>query len=298
MSAEGTRGTARAADGRELQVTRFAARSPAWATLVVAPAMGVRQDFYAPFSRFLAASGVHVLTFDHRGTGWSRPVSPRRETADVADWAAKDLDSMLLAARAAAPAVPLLYAGHSLGGQLLGVLPHNEHVRAAITVTAGSGYYRLNDRIPWQVRFFWFVAVPLFTPLVGYFPGKALRMVGDLPPAVAWQWRRWCLHPDYLLAEGAAYREAFDRVRIPMVAFSFEDDSIITRGAVDALHAFYRNAGVERRHLSGEPGRVGHFGYFAGRNRERFWAPTLAWLREKAAAAELADPPSMTRAAG
>jgi len=55
--------------------------------------------------------------------------------------------------------------------------------------------------MPLQVRLFWFVFVPILTPLLGYFPGKRLRMVGDLPAGVAWQWRRWCTHRDYLLCE-------------------------------------------------------------------------------------------------
>lgn len=231
--------------------------------------MGVPRRFYAPLAGFLSAHGIHVLTFDYPFEG------------DLFTWV-DALDSKLVETRALAPELPLLYLGHSLGGQLLGVLPHAGEVRAALTVTAGSGYYRLNDRMPLEVRFFWFVAVPLLTPLFGYFPGKRLRMVGDLPRGVALQWRRWCLHPEYLLAEGERYRAAFDRVRIPMRGYSFEDDNIVTRPAIDHLHTFYRAAGVERRHLApaelGVP-RVGHFGYFAEASRDTLWRESLDWLR-------------------
>jgi predicted alpha/beta hydrolase len=184
-----------------------------------------------------------------------------------------------------APELPLLYLGHSLGGQLLGILPDAERVRAALTVTAGSGYYRMNDRMPLRVRIFWLVAIPALTPLFGYFPGKALRMVGDLPRGVAYQWRRWCLHPEYLFAEGDRYREAYRRVRIPIRGYSFEDDSLITKSAVDQLHAFYGAARVERRHVHpkdvGEP-RIAHFGYFAERSRDTLWRESLDWLRARA----------------
>ena len=275
------RGTASAADGCELAVTRFPAQGAPWATLVVAGAMGVRQDFYAPIARFFAESGIHVLTFDYRGMGWSRKGSLAACDATVTDWAEKDLNAMLGEARAMAPRLPLMLLGHSLGGQLLGVLPDNTAVAAAVTVTAGSGYYRFNDRMRVRVRIFWFVAVPLLTPLCGYFPGKALRMVGDLPRGVALQWRRWCLHPDYLVSEDGA-RAAFARVAAPILGYSFADDEMITRAAVDHLHGFYAAAPVERRHVAPEQvgrKRIGHFGYFSEGSRPTLWKETLAWLQ-------------------
>lgn len=279
------RDTAKAADGHELAVTRFPAEGKAWATLLLAGAMGVRQDFYEPLARFLAESGIHVLTFDYRGMGASRDGSLRGFRADVTTWAQSDLDAMLREARAMGPGLPAFALGHSLGGQLFGSVPEGARLDAFVTVTAGTGWYRHNDRMAWQVRFFWFVAIPLLTPLFGYFPGKRLRMVGDLPAGVARQWRRWALHPEYLLGEGEAMRGRFDAVRAPVLGFSFEDDAIITKPAVDQLHGFYRHARVERRHLApGDAGRrrIGHFGYFQPESRDNLWRDTLAWLKERA----------------
>lgn len=279
----GERGTARAADGHELAVTRFAPRGAAAGTMLIAGAMGVRQDFYAPFAAACAESGLHALTFDYRGMGWSRRGSLRGFDTDVSLWADRDLNAMLHEARRAAPSAPLYVLGHSLGGQILGIAPDNAMVDAAVTVSAGSGYYKHNDRMPMQVRLLWFGAIPLLTPLFGYFPGKALRMVGDLPLGVARQWRAWCLHPEYLLREGDRARDAFQRVESPILGYSFEDDDLITRPAIDHLHSFYRKAAVERRHVSPEAGqRIGHFGFFSERSRETLWRDTLAWLRARA----------------
>jgi predicted alpha/beta hydrolase len=257
----------------EVAVRRFPATRP-WASLVIAGAMGVRQDFYAPIARYFAANGLDVATFDYRGMGFSRAGSLRGFEADVGTWAEQDLQRVI---DASPPGLPLVFLGHSLGGQILGVPSGNAAVKAAITVTAGSGWYKLNDRMPAQVRFFWFVAIPALTPLFGYFPGKALRMVGDLPRGVAYQWRKWCLHPDYLLSEGERYRASFDRVRSPIRSYSFEDDPLINRAAVDSLHAFYRNAALERCHLD----RGGHFGFFSAGSQPTLWAESLRWLRDK-----------------
>jgi predicted alpha/beta hydrolase len=272
---------------QEVVSRRFAGGADAWATLVIAGAMGVRQDFYAPLARFLAANGIHVLTFDYRGMGSSRRGSLRGFETDVSAWAERDLNGMLFEAQSMAPRLPLFYLGHSLGGQVLGILPDAGRVRAALTVTAGSGYYKLNDRMPLRVRILWFAAIPALTPVFGYFPGKSLRIVGDLPRGVAWQWRRWCLHPEYLLAEGDRYRESFKRVAIPIRGYSFADDAMIQRPAVDQLHAFYSSAQVERRHM--QPGdigarSIGHFGFFSERSRDTLWRESLDWLRAQAPA--------------
>ncbi|MBL0143342.1 MAG: alpha/beta fold hydrolase [Betaproteobacteria bacterium] len=281
------RDTAKAADGFDLAVTRFPAEGKAWATLLLAGAMGVRQDFYEPLARFLAENGIHVLTFDYRGMGASREGSLRGFEASVTTWADADLDAMLREARAMNPSLPALALGHSLGAQLFGAVPEGARLKAFVTVTAGSGWYRHNDRMPLQVRLFWFVAIPLLTPLFGYFPGKRMHMVGDLPAGVAWQWRRWGTHPEYLLSEGEVMRRRFDAVRAAVLGFSFEDDDIITKPAIDKLHGFYRNARVERRHVTpGEAGRqrIGHFGYFLPESRDNVWRDTVSWLRERAAA--------------
>lgn len=285
MAWDELRGSAPAADGYELAITRFPARETPWATMLFAGAMGVRQDFYAPLARYFAERGIHVLTFDYRGQGWSRPKSLRALDATVSDWAEKDMNAMLAEARNAAPHLPLTLMGHSLGGQILGILPDNAGVRAAINVTAASGWYRYNDRIPIRVRIVWFLAMPLLTPLFGYFPGKRLRMVGDLPKGVADQWRRWCLHPEYVLSEGPRARAAFDRVTAPILSFSFEDDDIITRPAVESLNGFYRNARVEHRHVApADIGakRIGHFGFFSERSRPNLWAQSVEWLQANA----------------
>ena len=273
-----------AGDGHSLAVTRIPATGTPWATLVIAGAMAVRQDFYGPLARYFAANGIHTLTFDYRGMGYSRRGSLRKLDVDVSGWAERDLNAMLFEAQAMAPRLPLLYLGHSLGGQILGVLPDAGRVKAALTVTAGSGYYRLNERMPLRVRILWFAAIPALTPLFGYFPGKSLRIVGDLPRGVAWQWRRWCLHPEYLLAEGERYREAFRRVAIPIRGYSFEDDPMIQRAAIDHLHSFYSAAQVERRHLDPKDigaRSVGHFGYFSERSRDTLWRESLDWLRAR-----------------
>ncbi|WKB54654.1 alpha/beta hydrolase family protein [Eleftheria terrae] len=251
------------------------------AAVLIGPAMGVRQDYYAPFARWLAEQGWLVASFDYRGMGDSRPPGMARSLrgfeADLFDWAA-DYDCAIDALRAAAPQLPLYLLGHSLGAQLPGLLRNRDRVAGLVSVAAGSGYWRDNaPRTRRMVLYFWHVAVPLATRLCGYFPGRRLRKVGDLPRGVILQWRRWCLHPGYHVgAEGRQVRQAFEQARFPVVALSMSDDELMTERGTRALVDCYANAPRRIERITPQEAharRIGHFGFF----REQFEA-TL-WRR-------------------
>ena len=277
------RSAAHAADGFELAVTRFCGAGRPWGNVLVAGAMGVRQDFYAPFARFLAAEGLNVLTFDYRGMGRSGGERVAKIDADVLDWARKDLAAMIAEARKASPQLPLALVGHSLGGQIFALAPGYQGIGCVLNVAAGVGDYRLNTRMPLRVRFLWYFLFPVLTPIFGYFPGRKVRMIGDLPRRVAWQWRRWCMHPDYLVSEGDWARQALASAEAPILSYSFEDDIYIGKRAVERLNAFYSRARIEHRHVVPREngiGAVGHFNYFSERRRDDLWRDAAGWIRE------------------
>jgi predicted alpha/beta hydrolase len=255
--------------------------------VVVAGAMGVRQDYYAPFARWLAAQGYAVLTFDYRGMGDSRAPahakSLRGLDADLFSWA-RDYDAAIDALRAHAPEAPLYLVGHSLGAQLPGLLRNPDRVSGLLSVAAGSGYWRHNaPPLKRIVLYFWHVLVPVVTTVWGYFPGKRIGKVGDLPRGVILQWRRWCLHPRYVVgAEGEAVRQQFEQVRFPVVALSITDDEMMTERGTHVLIEGYANAPrrVERVAPSeANAMRIGHFGFFREQFQSSLWARSVALLQ-------------------
>lgn len=275
-------------DGERLALRRFrpeGSAADARANVLILGAMGVRQDYYAPFARHLAAQGFAVTTFDYRGMGHSRRGSLRGFETDITTWATRDVPAALEAARAVEG--PLYLVAHSLGGQILGLVPGREKVDGMFTVASGTGYFRHNRRMPLQLLYLWYVAMPLYTRLFGYFPGKRLRKVGDLPRGVALQWTRWCRHPHYLVDDqGRPITEGHANIRIPIFGLSFEDDEYIPRVAIDQLHGYYRAARVERRHVQpSEIGarRIGHFGFFNERFAESLWPVASRWLNDRLA---------------
>lgn len=264
-------------DGERLVARLFTPRGKPRAVVLIVPAMGVTQQYYAPLAAWLAEQGMVAATFDYRGMGLSRRGGLRGFQADILDWARLDCAAMLDTLGARYPEQPLFWLGHSLGGQILGLVPNHRRLAGAVTVAAGSGYWRENAApLRWIVWWLWYVVVPVTLPLCGYFPGRRLRKVGDLPRGVMAQWRRWCLNPEYSVgAEGRPVRESYAALRLPITAFAFTDDEFMSARGVESLHGFYRNAPLEMQRIAPEDigvKRIGHFGFF----RERFAASL--WL--------------------
>lgn len=267
-------------DGYVLSARFFAPVGSPRGAVLVAPAMGCGQIFYATLAAWLAAQGYLVATFDYRGTGFSRRGSLRGFEADILTWAKLDCGAVLAELDRAAGELPIYWIGHSLGGQILPFVPGRERIRKIVTIACGSGYWRENSpslrRIVWWL---WFVIVPLTLPLAGYFPGKKLRKVGDLPKGVMAQWRRWCLHPEYAAgAEGETVRAQYAAVRTPITALSFTDDEMMSARNIESLHSFYTEAPRKMRRLAPtEAGvaRIGHFGFFRKEFRDSLWPGIL-----------------------
>ncbi|HEX6721316.1 MAG TPA: alpha/beta fold hydrolase [Burkholderiaceae bacterium] len=253
--------------------------SAAKGAVLIAGAMGVKQDYYAEFARWLASQGYAALSFDYRGTGESLPTgrSLRGFRADLFDWG-RDIDAAIDALLVRHPDAPLYVIGHSLGAQLPGLLRHRDRIAGLVSVAAGSGYWRDNaPQLKRIVLYFWHVLVPIAVAIAGYFPGKRIGKVGDLPRGVVLQWRRWCLHPRYLVgAEGEAVRARFAAAKFPIVALSITDDELMTERGTRVLIDCYENAPRELQRIApADVGvqRIGHFGFF-----RRQFQPTL-WRR-------------------
>ena len=275
--------TLRSADGAPIAARVYEAQGAAQGSVVIGGAMGVRQDFYAPFAQWLAGQGWRVTTFDYRGSGDSAPASLRGFHADLFDWTL-DYEAAIDHAHAALSGRPLYLLGHSLGAQLPGLLSNQQKVSGLLSVAAGSGYWRQNaPRLKRSILYFWFVLVPLATRLFGYFPGRKLRKVGKLPAGVVMQWRKWCLNPGYSVgAEGELARRSYASARFPVLALSIADDELMTLEGTHSLLGFDENAPRQVRRIAPEElavRRIGHFGPFRSEQEAKLWPRMAEWLR-------------------
>ena len=285
----------RAGDGFELHGTLHGDARHAHAGVLIVPAMGVPQRFYADFAAWLAAQGHAVLCFDYRGIGASRSGSLRGFQADVLTWAEQDTAAALRCLASELPGTaPIHWLGHSLGGQIFGLVPGRERVARMVTVGCGSGYWLQNAwRLRLTVWWLWYVLVPLVMPFAGYFPGRRLRKIGDLPRGVMAQWRRWCLSRDYLLSEGGVERrERYARIITPILSLSFTDDEYMSVRNTESIHGFYAAAPKTMRRIAPRDvgaDRIGHFGFFRQRFATTLWPQVTQWLAAKPASSTLAS---------
>lgn len=252
------------------------------AQVILAAAIGVPQRFYGAFAQWLAAQGYAVTTFDYRGHADSLHGPLRQAQANLLDWAG-DCAAVAAHVRQQAPQLPLFWLGHSVGAQLPGIKGSAMPIDGLLSIASGSGYWRDNAApTRRKVLLWWHVIAPVVTTLCGCMPGKKWGLVGDLPAGIIWQWRQWCMHPNYGIGvEGEPLRNAYAQARYPLHAFSVEDDEMMSWRSTTALVGWYRNAPqtIERLHMQDVPQRcIGHFGFFRAEMESSLWPRALAVL--------------------
>jgi predicted alpha/beta hydrolase len=164
--------------------------------------------------------------------------------------------------------------------------PRNEQVRALVLVAVQSGYWRHWPGLKrYGMAMLWYCFMPGLTKLLSYGPMAAFKLGENLPKGVALQWARWGRTPHYIVdAAGQPIRSDFASFKAPVLSYSFADDSLAPKAAVDALMEYYENAPIERRHL--QPGdigskAIGHFGFFRERYKTPLWESSLSWLNSQ-----------------
>lgn len=264
---------------------------------VVSAAGGVPQRRYGHFAQWLAGRGYAVLTYDHRGIGESRAQAVAREPATMLDWALLDMPAALAAARARAAAeqLPLLWVGHSFGGNAVAFAPGVLALDALLLVAAGLGDRRL---VPWPQRALLLLAHALWLPLLlrvfGCLPGWALAARAQpLPAGVVRQHLRWAGLRHWAFGDPALRPyNAAAAVTAPLHVWSFDDDRLhASRASVDALTAQFPAAALQRHHLHPREvglARLGHFGAFSRRAGPALW---LRMLQPLEAALPALKPP-------
>ena len=271
-----------ARDGHRLAAYRFDPAGPAKGNVIIAAAMAVPQSFYAAFARYLAACGYTAWTFDYRGIGESLTGSLRHVKADLSDWLMKDYDALLHQVSELSPQQPLFVVGHSFGGQVAPLLPSRGRLSGLVNIAVGSGSMRhITPRVRRSAPLMWHLLAPVLCPVFGYFPGARIGVIGDLPSAAMFQWRRWCLTPDYLLSGEPGAREAYASAGYPVLALSFADDEMLLEDGSRLLHGAYRKSAVDYRVLEAARHglrRIGHFGFFKPQSEAALWPLVTGWL--------------------
>ena len=277
-------------DGFKLGAMLLEAHSPI-GCVQINSATGVRKEFYLHFAGFLCDAGYHVVLFDYRGIGESRPSSLRGFDVVNHDWGQKDMPAVLDWLEERFPSLPKFAVGHSAGGQQLGLMDNHHKFTKAVAISSSSGYWKyLKSPFKYFSLFVWYGLEPILNATFGYVPASWFKLGEDLPKGVAKEWRSWCLSQSYFgeFLGKTILRHYFHEVRTPILFIYPEDDRIATEQSVDALQRFYTNAPlyVDRIILKGYGmSRIGHFGFFS-RKSIALWPKVIDFFNQNQHAVE------------
>ncbi len=272
-------------DGFMLDAILFEPLRPK-ACIQINSATGVKKEFYKNFAEYLASNDYAVLIFDYRGIGKSRPKSLRGFDAFNHEWGQKDMAAVLDWLDHRYSNLKKYFIGHSAGGQQIGFMDNHHKVSKAISISSSTGYWRwLSSPYKYFTLLVWYVLVPCTVYTLGYLPSSWFRLGEDLPKAVAWEWRSWCLKQDYYgsFLGKTISKFYFEQVQFPILFLYPSDDTIATNRTVKSLRSFYRNAPTTVEKLNPRDfdlKKIGHFGLFSRASKEALWPKVVRYFEE------------------
>jgi predicted alpha/beta hydrolase len=257
-------------------------------TLNLHPGTGYRKEFYLKLAQYLAEQGYVVLLFDYRGMAGSAPASLRGFGARMQDWGRLDMTAALDYIHQQFPHLPHYVLGHSMGGQLLGLMPNHQLIRAAITYGTSTGYFlHQAPALAAFCTFLWYVWVPANNHLRGYSSMRALGYPMDLPRNVAAEWADWCKDVRYLYRRLDTHiaPHHYHELQLPVLALRAADDPIATTRNAENFFRPWQGAAVEHRVLKPQDlglKRIGHDGIFRASFQASVWPQLAQWLHGQA----------------
>ena len=242
---------------------------------------GIPQKLYGNLAAFLAENGYVTLTFDYRGIGLSKPDSLKGFEAKMSDWGTLDMTGVLDWAAAKYPNLKKTVVAHSVGGQLLGLMDNHELIDRCVTIASCTGYWRdMSAPYRWSLLPLWYFFIPFTIQVYGYANARKIRQGENLPAGVAMEWRKWCVHPDYLASEfgKSLNTDSYEHFKAPITSIQIADDPIANETTCAKLMSLYSGSEIKVRKVAPadfDLKRIGHAGYFSRKFKHSLWPELL-----------------------
>lgn len=272
-------------DGYQLRGTFFSTDETHHSLVIINGATGVLRRYYQPFAEYLREQGFSVLTYDFRGIGESTQRQKDAPAPTMLDWGQVDMNAVLSWAKDNHPDKTIRGVGHSIGGQLLGVLPDNNRYHSFLGIASQHIYWRYWPTVMSRLKILAFFrgVLPLFYKTTGTLPSWVLGSE-TLPKKVAMDWSRFSCKSSYLADEqGQSVRTGFDNFQGRLRLCAIDDDHMFApESCVRELGKLYKNITPQIRVI--KPDEFGmrsidHFGFFKKQMDRRAWQEAAEWLR-------------------
>lgn len=251
--------------------------------ILIGPATGIKRQFYAHFSKFLAENGYGVITFDNRGIGESLNGSINECDASLQCWGEKDMPAVFEQLKKTFPQVKYHLFGHSAGGQLVGLMHNAMELTSIFNVACSSGQLKnMKKASIMKAHFFMNMFIPLSNFFFGHTKSQWFGMGEQLPKAAAAQWRTWCNGEGYVkVAFGkTVHTHFYNELSIPSLWINAVDDEIAIDENVSDMISVFSKLESETLTLSAEYyglKEIGHMKFFS-RKSKVLWKHALDWL--------------------
>ena len=275
---------------RALAATVYRPKDEMKTAVMIAPATGIKRQFYHNFATYLAASGFGVLTFDNEGIGESLNSDLSKCDASLISWGRHDMPAVLDALQDEFPNATYHLIGHSAGGQLIGLMPNYQAIASVFNVACSSGQIKNMD-MPYKLKAIGFMNafIPLTNLTFGYTPADKIGMGEPLPRSVARQWREWCNGAGYIeTAFGKSIHTHFyDEINMPTLWLGFSDDEIANSKNIDDMIRVFSKMPVEKRFFEPKEfglNSIGHMRYFSSKTNAKapqLWQMAVDWLAKQ-----------------
>lgn len=262
---------------------------PVHTAVMIAPATGIKRQFYHNFARYLAKQGFGVMTYDNEGIGDSLIGPVAKCDASLISWGRHDMPAVLDALQSEFPDASYHLIGHSAGGQLIGLMANYDQLSSVFNVACSSGRIK-NMQMPYKAKAMAFMDafIPASNLLFGYTPTDKIDMGEPLPRSVARQWRDWCNGAGYVMTAfgKTLFTHYYNELNMPSLWLNFSDDDIANSKNVDDMLRAFPNLPAEKHMYHPSEfalEQIGHMKYFSSKTyakAPKLWQMATDWLND------------------
>ncbi len=254
-------------------------------SVMIAPATGIKKEFYSAFANYLAENGFATLTFDNRGIGESKGNSINSSNASLTNWGKLDMTAALEYLKSEIPNTEYHLIGHSAGGQLVGLMKNAKEIKSIFNFGSSSGSLQYS-KYPFKLKSsFWLnFYIPLSNLIFGHTKSQWVGMGEPLPKNVGKEWTKWCNGKGYVKVDldTKIKEHLYNELSFNTLWVHAKDDEIANYENVIDMIRVHPN--IKSTILTLSPKEygfkdIGHMKFFSKRKKE-LWSLATTCLNE------------------